>query len=87
MVLRQTDMKRWNINKCSPYRAVHSAQGPVNSILCTGDILTGRTGASTEPVFVNVSGDQESIPRIRFRQPALLKNAEAESYATLAWSK
>jgi hypothetical protein len=54
MVLRQTDMKRWNRNKCSPYRAVHSVQGPVNSILCTGDILTGRTGASTEPVFVIV---------------------------------
>ncbi len=36
------------INKCfqGPYRTVYSAQGPVNSILCTGTILTGRTGAS-----------------------------------------
>jgi hypothetical protein len=25
---------------------VHSAHGPVNSILCTGEILTGRMGAS-----------------------------------------
>ncbi len=28
-----------------PYRAVHSAQGPLNSILCPGKILTVRTGA------------------------------------------
>ncbi len=35
------------MNKCSqgPYKTANSAQGPVNSILCTGDILTGRTGA------------------------------------------
>ncbi len=28
------------------YRDVHSAQGPVNNILCTGEILTGCTGVS-----------------------------------------
>jgi hypothetical protein len=35
-------------NKCSrgPYRTVHSAQKPANSILCTGEILTGCTAAS-----------------------------------------
>jgi hypothetical protein len=45
MVLGQIDMSRWkNINICSqgPYMDVQSAQGPVNKILCTGEILTGR---------------------------------------------
>jgi hypothetical protein len=36
-----------NINICSqgPNGAVHSAQRPRNGILCTGEILTGHTGA------------------------------------------
>ncbi len=44
--LGQTDMSRW-IYRCSqgPW-AVHSVQGSVNSILCTGEILTVRTRAS-----------------------------------------
>jgi hypothetical protein len=29
-----------------PNSIAHSAQGPVNSILCTEEILIGRTGAS-----------------------------------------
>jgi hypothetical protein len=47
-----------NINKCSqgPYRAVHSAQGPENSVLCTGEILTGHTGASKGNIIFKFEG-------------------------------
>ncbi len=30
-----------------PYRGVHSGQGPVNTILCTGEIFTDRMLMST----------------------------------------
>ena len=48
MKLPLCSKQKWRggtINKCSqgPYRTVHSAQGPFNIILCTGEILTGPT--------------------------------------------
>jgi hypothetical protein len=51
-------MSRWNINKCSqgPYRAVHSGQGPVNSILCTVEIFTDRTGAFAVYIILYFGG-------------------------------
>jgi hypothetical protein len=58
MVLGQTDMSSWkyknNTGKClqEPYSDVLSAQWPVNSILYTGEILTGLTGASTGYIII-----------------------------------
>ncbi len=45
------------MNKClqGPHRAVHSAQGPGNSILCTGEILTGHPGGLN---FILREGEQ-----------------------------
>jgi hypothetical protein len=47
-----------NINICSlgPYRAVHSGQGPVNTILCTRDSFTNRTLASTVYITLYLGG-------------------------------
>jgi hypothetical protein len=36
------------------YRTVHCPQGPVNNILCTGEILTRRTGASIGYIQYNL---------------------------------
>jgi hypothetical protein len=41
--------------------AVHSAQGPVNSILSTGVILTGRTGASIGYIINNLGGGRRFL--------------------------
>jgi hypothetical protein len=51
----------FQIFSCSqgPYRTVqHSAQGPVTSILCPGEILTGRTGAPLGYIIIWERGDR-----------------------------
>jgi hypothetical protein len=38
------------------HSAVHSAQGPINSIVCTGEILTFRTCASKGYIILKFEG-------------------------------
>ena len=66
MVLGPTDMSRWKSNKCSqgPYRAVHFTQGPANSILYTGEILTGHTGASKVYIILKFGGGGTGVSNI-----------------------
>jgi hypothetical protein len=48
--------RKTNMSIAGNYRDVHSAQGPVNSILCTGEILTGLPHASTGYIIIIIWG-------------------------------
>jgi hypothetical protein len=54
---------------CANIQYLLDSQHVFSGVVCSFAHLQLSAKECTEPVFVNVEGDQESIPRIRFCQP------------------